>query len=135
MTQNHHFNNVVIAAGPVIIKAGKVLLNKHGETDLWKFPGGDITAAEGDLDAWAVKKATEELGLKIKIIKPLKPMVVWQKDEVIILIHYLAELTSEEIKPATYIKEYAWLDINNLPEDCHQNVKTIMEEYKTDARH
>jgi len=128
MTNNHHFNNVVIVSGPVIIKDGKVLLNKHGENLLWKFPGGDITDAESDLETWAKRKFKEEMGQTIKIIRPLSPLVVWRQDEVVILIHYLAELANEEIKPADYIKEYAWLDINNLPTDCHQNVRTIIGE-------
>ncbi|MFA6255440.1 MAG: NUDIX domain-containing protein [Patescibacteria group bacterium] len=131
LSENNHFNNVVIVSGPVIIKNNQVLLNKHGESPLWKFPGGDITEATGDLESWAVKKVREEMGIDVKIIRPLRPMVIWQKDEVIILLHYLAELTNnEEIKPADYIKEYAWLDINNLPADCSPNIKPVIDEYK-----
>ncbi len=127
---NYYFNNVVIASGPVIIKNNQVLLNKHGESNLWKFPGGDITKATGDLEIWAQKKVKEEMGLDVKIIRPLKPMVIWQESEVIILIHYLAELVSEEIKPADYIKEYKWLDIDKLPTDCSPNIKAVLEGYK-----
>ena len=133
-SENHRFNNVVIASGPVIIKDNKVLLNKHGESNLWKFPGGDITKAEGDLESWAAKKVKEEMGLDVKILRPLKPMVIWQEAEVIILIHYLAELISEEIKPADYIKEYGWHDIDNLPADCSPNIKPVIEEYKKGTR-
>jgi ADP-ribose pyrophosphatase YjhB (NUDIX family) len=128
MTENKHFQNVVIASGPVIIKDKKVLLNKHGESKLWKFPGGDITESSGDLETWAAKKVMEEMGIEVKIIKPLKPMVIWKEDEVIILIHYLAELITEEIKPAEYIKEYAWLDIDKLPADCSPNIKPVVSE-------
>ena len=70
-SKNHHFNNVVIASGPVIIKDNKVLLNKHGEKNIWKFPGGDIYDATGDLETWAAQKVKDEMGLGIKIIKPL----------------------------------------------------------------
>ncbi|MAF13602.1 MAG: hypothetical protein CMI53_01785 [Parcubacteria group bacterium] len=129
-SNNHHFNNVIIAAGPVIIKDNKVLLNKHGLGNLWKFPGGDITSALNDLETWAANKVKEEMGLEVKIGKALKPMVIWQDDEVIILIHYLAELVTEEIKAADYIKEYDWLDIDNLPDDCSPNIKPVIDEYK-----
>ncbi len=129
-SQNHHFNEVVIAAGPVIINNDKVLLNKHGEKNIWKFPGGDITAANDDLESWAAKKVKEEMGLTVKIIRPLKPMVIWQEAETIILIHYLAEMVSTEIKPADYIKEYDWFDINNLPPDCAPNIKPVIAEFQ-----
>lgn len=125
---NHYFQNVIIASGPVIIKNGKVLVNKHGESKLWKFPGGDITGATGNLETWAIKKVKEEMGIKVKIIKPLKPIVLWRKNEVIILIHYSAKMVSHKIKPAKYVREYAWLDINKLPKDCSPNIKPVIEE-------
>jgi ADP-ribose pyrophosphatase YjhB (NUDIX family) len=128
--ESFHFNNVVIVSGPVIIKNNQVLLNKHGESNLWKFPGGDIYQPEGDLEMWAIKKAKEEMGLEVKLIRPLKPMIIWEKDRVVVLIHYLAELTSEEIKPANFIKEHNWFDIDNLPDDCSPNIKPLIEEYK-----
>jgi len=131
-TENIHFNQVILVSGPVIIKDGKVLLNKHGESNLWKFPGGDITEASGDLESWAAKKAKEELGIDVKIIKALRPMIIWKDDETIVLFHYLAGLISDEIKPAAYIREWAWLDIENLPEDCSENVKKIIEDIKQD---
>ncbi|MFA6322150.1 MAG: NUDIX domain-containing protein [Candidatus Buchananbacteria bacterium] len=128
---SHHFNNVIIASGPVIInEENKVLLNKHGDSDLWKFPGGDIYEPVGELEMWAIKRAQEEMGLDIKIAKAIKPMVIWQGDQVIILIHYLAELINEEFQPADYIREWSWIDINNLPNDCSPNIKPVIEEYK-----
>ena len=127
---NYYFNNVLLASGPVIIKDNKVLVNKHGESNLWKFPGGDITEASGDLASWAAKKAGEEMGLEVKIIRQLSPMVIWEKDRVIVLFHYLAEMIGEEIKPADYIKEYAWLDIDDLPADCSPNIGLIIDEVK-----
>lgn len=130
LSNNHHFNNVVIVSGPVIIKDNKVLLNKHGESNLWKFPGGDINAAQGDLGNWTIKKAKEEMGITVRIIQPLSPMVIWKDEEVIILIHYLAETNDETIRPADYIKEYGWHDINSLPADLSPNIKPIIEEYK-----
>jgi hypothetical protein len=70
------------------------------------------------------------MGLEVEILQPLKPMIIWQEDEVIILIHYLAKLLNEKISPAEYIDEYQWIDINNLPDDCAPNIKPVIEEYK-----
>ncbi len=128
LSKNFHFQNVVLVSGPVIIKEGKVLLNKHGDSPLWKFPGGDITKASGDLAGWAVTKVKEEMGIDVKIIKALSPLVVWKEEETIVLFHYLAEVLSDKITPAEYIKEWAWLDIEQLPEDCSANVKMIVAE-------
>lgn len=130
-TKNYHFNNVVIVSGPVVIKDNKILLNKHGESKLWKFPGGDITSATGDLETWAAKKVKEEMGVKIKISRPLRPMVIWKKNEVIILLHYLAKMVGKKIKPAKYVREYAWLDINKLPADCSPNIRPVVAEYRS----
>jgi ADP-ribose pyrophosphatase YjhB (NUDIX family) len=52
------------------------LLNKHGEKNIWKFPGGDITAANDDLESWAAKKVQRRMGLTVKIIRPLKTNVI-----------------------------------------------------------
>jgi len=132
LSENFHFNNVVLVSGPVIINEGKVLLNKHGVSPLWKFPGGDITAGSGDLAGWAVKKVKEEMGLDVEIIKALSPLAVWKDEETILLFHYLAKPLSKKIIPADYVREWAWLDTNNLPEDCSENVKMIIEEIKQD---
>lgn len=40
-------SKIIIASGPVIVEDGKVLLNKHGEDNFWKFCGGQ--AEEDDL--------------------------------------------------------------------------------------
>lgn len=124
--------NYIIASGPVIIEeidgVKKTLLNKHGEKNIWKFPGGDIYERTGTLEEWAVRKTKEEMGIDVELIKPLKPMVLWNEDETIILIHYLAKRTSDKIEPASFIKEWQWFNINNLPNDCAPNIKPVIDE-------
>ena len=127
---NHHFNNVIIASGPVIIQDNKVLLSKSQTEKPWMFPGGDITQAVGDLEFWAAKKAKEEMGLEIKVGQALKPMVLWLDDQVVVLIHYMAELLNEDFQLGQETKEYVWMDIDNLAEDVAPNIKPVIEEYK-----
>jgi ADP-ribose pyrophosphatase YjhB (NUDIX family) len=105
------------------------LLNKHGEKNIWKFCGGDIYERKGTLEEWAIRKAREEMGLEVELIKPLKPMVLWEEDETIILIHYLARRTSDKIEPADFIKEWKWFEIDKLPDDCAPNIKPVINEY------
>jgi ADP-ribose pyrophosphatase YjhB (NUDIX family) len=123
------FNNVIIVSGPVIIENEKVLLNKHGEVKQWKFPGGDIYERNGTLEEWVIRRAKEEMGIECEIIKPLNPMIIWQEDKTIILIHYLAKRTSDKIEPAEFIDAWDWFDIKNLPSDCAPNIKPLIEEY------
>ncbi|XOU94097.1 MAG: NUDIX hydrolase [Candidatus Kerfeldbacteria bacterium] len=120
----------IIAAGPVIIEDNKVLVNKHGDTDFWKFPGGRMESYDDlDLENVAKREAKEELGIEIEIIKPMSTLLV-KKDEdtAVVLVHYLAKRIGE-IKPGEDIREWKWLDINNLPDDAGDNVKKIVSEY------
>lgn len=134
----------MIASGPVIIQEhnGKfqTLLVKHGDKPLdelkWKFCGGKLLKGWSLKDN-AVREAKEEIGLEVKIIGELPTLGLWQeipetgeeKPELIILVHYLAEIDSEPIK-GKEILAMQWFDINNLPQDCAPNVKSIIEAYK-----
>jgi ADP-ribose pyrophosphatase YjhB (NUDIX family) len=125
--------NFIIASGPVIIENNKVLLNKHGDDNFWKFPGGrienfDFNDPFNSLETACAREAKEEMGLEIKIIKPLKPMLVPKpnsNDTQAVLIHYLAERINE-IKPGPDIKEWGWFDLNNLPSDLAPNIKPVL---------
>lgn len=133
----------MIASGPVIIQnrdgVDKVLLVKHGDKPLndlkWKFCGGKILAGQ-QLEAAAKREALEEIGVETKLIRPLKPMIIWNElpetgsdaPQAIILIHYLAEIDAEPIAGSD-IAAMEWFDINNLPPDCSANIKPVIDEY------
>jgi ADP-ribose pyrophosphatase YjhB (NUDIX family) len=127
---------IIIASGPVIIENGKVLLNQHGDDNFWKFLGGkvehfDFQDINNSLEEACKREVKEEMGFEIKIIKPLKPMMVpkpGDQDTWAILIHYLAERIGE-INPGLDIKKYEWFDMNNLPENCGPNIRPVIEEY------
>lgn len=132
----------MIASGPVIIKdfngVKKTLLVKHGDKPIeelkWKFCGGKIIKGLTPEEN-AIREAKEEIGIDVKLIKPLSTLILWNeipesgsdKPEVIILIHYLAEIEDEPIA-GEEVLAMQWFDINNLPDDCAPNVKQIIEE-------
>ncbi len=120
----------IIASGPVIIENGKVLLNKHGKDDFFKFIGGQIKRGES-LEQCAVRRAKEEMGVDVKLIKPIKPMIVWRKDETVILIHYLAKRMSD-VKPADFVKEWAWVSVKDILDGkitgLGENIKPVIKE-------
>ncbi len=120
---------IIIAAGPVIIENNKVLVNKHGDTDFWKFPGGRVDDDnELDLREHAKREAKEEMGIEIEIIRPMSTLMTKKDKSTVVLVHYLAKRIGE-IQPGEDIREWKWIDIHNLPEDVGPNIGPIIEEY------
>lgn len=133
----------MIASGPVIIQerggVEKTLLVKHGDKPVnelkWKFCGGKILKGM-DLEENAIREAKEEIGVAVRLIKPLKPLIVWNEipetgsgqPEAIILIHYLAAIDDEPVQ-GDQISALEWFDVNNLPEDCSPNIRPVIGEY------
>lgn len=129
---------IIIASGPVIVRDGQVLLNKHGEDDFWKFCGGQVEdlSAEG-LRAAAIREAREEIGVTVNIINP-DPFIMHVarlrngEEADIILVHYLAEISPEqEIKPGPDIREVSWLAIDELEqENLGPNILAALRHFK-----
>ncbi|MBI5222076.1 MAG: NUDIX hydrolase [Candidatus Magasanikbacteria bacterium] len=125
----------IIASGPVIIENSKILLNKekkeYGST-VWMVPGGQVENFDIPLEETCWREVKEELGIDIKIIRPLRTIITRRpqaQDKLVILIHYLAERIGE-IKPGPETNEWGWFDINNLPPDCAPNVYEIIKDLK-----
>ncbi|MBU4360619.1 NUDIX hydrolase [Patescibacteria group bacterium] len=134
----------MIASGPVIVqeKGGvkKILLVKEGTKPIdelkWKFCGGRLKRGE-TLRETAIREAKEEIGIEVKLIADLPVIELWnevpesssEKPELMILVHYLAEITDEP-KAGEEVKAMKWFDINNLPDNCAPNVKPIIEATK-----
>ncbi len=112
---------IIIASGPVIVENNKVLLNKHGDDDFWKFCGGRVEDFEIDLEETAKREVKEEMGLEIEILNDL-PYFFYTKKEKdgekisVVLVHFLAKRLNE-IKPDDDIKEWAWLDLDSLEKE------------------
>lgn len=133
----------VVASGPVIIEDGKVLLCRHGKSPedqkIWKFVGGRVDESyfrtPGNfnvLEEACHQKVMDEMGLKIEITGPIKPMMITHpntSDVYVVLIHWLAKRLNE-IKAGRQILEYAWHDIDNLPLDSAPNIRPVIEAYK-----
>lgn len=133
----------MIASGPVIIQERggvlKTLLVKHGDKPIselkWKFCGGKVWKGMS-LEENAIREAKEEIGVEVKLLQPLKPIILWnevpetesEQPQAIILIHYLAEI-DEEPKQGKETLTMEWFELNNLPDDCAPNVKEVIKEY------
>jgi len=119
---------VIIASGPVIIENDKVLLDKHGDDNFWKFVGGKVKSLDITLEDVAKREVMEEMGLEVELIRPLKPMMYEFPEKTVILIHYLATRKGD-INPGEEILEWQWFDIYNLPKDCAPNIQPVIDEY------
>lgn len=122
---------VTLASGPVIIDDGRVLLDKHGDDEFWKFPGGRLPD-DRSIQETAIEQVKDELGIKVDLKgEPFIMAFDREKDgvkEYVVLIHYLAEWRGQ-IKPGRHIKEWKWLDVANLPEDCAPNIKPVVNHF------
>ena len=125
----------IVASGPVIIENGKLLVNKDNKDDFYKLPGGTVEL-EDDLIKACHREVKEEINAKIKIIKPLNPMIIYKnpqtkKQQTIILIHYQAKLLNKnKIKPIKPIKEIACLEIKKIKQNKYRvapNIKFLMK--------
>ena len=125
-------SQIIIASGPVIVENNKVLLNKHGEDDFWKFCGGRIEDTDINLKDTAKRKVKEEMGIEIEILDNNPYFFYTEKEKEgkavsIILVHFLARRIGKII-PGKEIKEWQWIDINNLDrENLAPNIKPTLK--------
>lgn len=124
---------IIIASGPVIVENNKVLLNKHGDTAFWKFCGGRVENYEINLIDNAKREVREEMGIDIKILDK-EPFITFARKKTaagaidIILVHFLAKRIGK-IKPGEDIRQWDWLDINNLPKDLGPNILPALKHF------
>ncbi|MCX6797978.1 MAG: NUDIX hydrolase [Candidatus Falkowbacteria bacterium] len=126
---------IIIASGPVIVEDNKVLLNKHGEDNFWKFCGGRVEDYELNLKEAARREVKEEMGLEIEILDE-QPYLFYTEKIVaagtasVILAHFLAKRINE-ITPGTEIRGWKWISLNDLDqEELAPNIKPVLKHFK-----
>ncbi|MBI5254636.1 NUDIX hydrolase [Candidatus Falkowbacteria bacterium] len=112
---------IIIASGPVIVENGKVLLNKHGNDDFWKFCGGRIENFDENLEEAAKREVKEEMGVDVEIIDPT-PFLLYASKKLlddridVILVHFNAKRIGE-IKVGEDIREWKWIALEDLQKE------------------
>lgn len=124
---------VTVASGPVIVRDGFVLLDKHGDDPFWKFPGGRTRDNES-LQATAMREAAEEVGLTDLVLHDKPVVLSFERGrdgmrELVTLYHYWAT-TKQEPKKQRDVRELAWHKIDALPADCAPNIKPVMAAFQ-----
>ncbi len=128
---------VTTASGSVIIENGKVLLDKHGDDEFWKFPGGKQLDTN-NFQENTIKEVKEELGIEVTP-KGDPCILIFEREhnkvkEYVILIHYLADRLTEETTKDKDIREYKWIEVKNLPSDCAPNIKPVLDYFLKKSR-
>ncbi len=120
---------IIIASGPVIVEDNKVLLNNHGDTDFWKFCGGQVEDVDSNLIEAAKREVKEEMGIDIKVAN-VEPFITHAKknDADVILVHFLAERVGE-IKPRKDIREWQWFELDKLPNNLAPNIIPVLKHF------
>jgi ADP-ribose pyrophosphatase YjhB (NUDIX family) len=125
---------IIIASGPVIVEGNRVLLNKHGDTNFWKFCGGRVEDFNTGLIENARREAREEMGIEIEILDD-QPFFFFTRKEVeggmidVVLAHFLAKRIGG-IRPGEDIREWMWHDLDKLPQDLGPNILPALEYFK-----
>jgi ADP-ribose pyrophosphatase YjhB (NUDIX family) len=123
---------IIIAAGPVIVEENKILLNQHGDTEFWKFCGGQVKEEELLVEA-ARRRAKEEMGIELEIMSETPFVTYAEKDTPegkvdVILVHYFAKRIGE-IKPAEFIREWNWFPVDALPKNLAPNIVPALKNF------
>ncbi|MCX6795378.1 MAG: NUDIX hydrolase [Candidatus Falkowbacteria bacterium] len=111
--------SIIIASGPVIIENSKVLLNRSGEDDFWKFCGGKTLPGELNLKQTAIRRVKEEMGLNIEIIQDQPYLFYTEKEDdnqSVILAHFLAKRLSE-VEPGIGVRDWRWFTFDELSKE------------------
>ena len=125
-------SKIIIASGSVIVEDSKVLLNKHGDDNFWKFCGGRVEEDEINLKEAARREVKEEMGLEVEILNN-EPYFFYTEKEIegkkvsVILAHFLAKRLGEPI-PGDDIREWRWVELGDLDkENLAPNIKPVLK--------
>ncbi|NCN86516.1 NUDIX hydrolase [archaeon] len=129
--------NKIIAAGPVIVSEGRLLVAHDGKDDFFKIPGGKPEALE-TLEECVHRELKEETGYKCELIGKLSTKYLKKKPQTgeeidIELYHFSAKIIGE-------IKSYEsffhnnhhvhWLPVSEIKEGKYKvapNIEFLIE--------
>lgn len=124
---------IIIASGPVIVENNRVLLSQHGDTEFWKFCGGQNREGESLVET-AARRAKEELGIDIEITDQHPYLThtikeTGQEKIDVVLVHYSAQRKGE-VKPGADIRRWDWIPLENLDkENLAPNILPALEHF------
>ena len=125
-------HKIIVAAGPVIVRENKVLLDIQGDDNFWKFCGGKAREDETLIET-AKRRAKEELGIDIEILNPV-PYIFYTKKELgdetvdIEVAHFLSSFSGNIIK-GKGVTKWMWHDLGNLPTNLAPSIIPALKHF------
>ncbi|MBI1986995.1 MAG: NUDIX hydrolase [Nitrospinae bacterium] len=112
----------IVGVGAVVLKDGQILLIKRLHepgAGQWTFPGGAVELGEG-LEEATLREVWEECGIRIAIRKlaGVVNRVIPDEEGRIqyhyVIVDYLAQPLSDQLKAGSDVAEAAWVPLNEL---------------------
>jgi ADP-ribose pyrophosphatase YjhB (NUDIX family) len=127
------YRNPAPAAGVIIEKEGQVLLVRRKYNPYigdWSLPAGFIEYGESP-ESCALRETKEETNLEVKLTSLFKVYSGSDDPRVrAILIVYLAEIISGELKPGDDASEAKFFSVNNIPSNiAFQSHRQALKDY------
>ncbi len=124
----------ILTVDVVIVHRGKFLLHKRANEPYkayWWTPGGRVLLGESPERA-ATRKALEEVGLRVRLVKILgtlnAPEKRWGVKSQTISIVYLAKLTNPKQKVVLDSQSVEAKWFSKMPSRTHSLVRTLLRE-------
>lgn len=128
------YNRPKVGVGVIVVKDNKVLLgqrkNAHGEGS-WAFPGGHLEMNETPEEC-AQRETLEEVGIRIKILKPVTFTndIFENENKHYITLFILSEYDSGEVnvmEPDKCVR-WEWFEWNNLPQPVFLSIQNLLKQ-------
>lgn len=115
---------ISIGVRMVVLRDGAVLLVRHTYQSGWFLPGGGLNRGETPREA-AEREAYEEAGVRCRtparLVDLASSFIGGKSDHVAIFLTTDFEVT--EPPDRWEIAEVKWFDLNELPDDLHENTR------------
>jgi mutator protein MutT len=127
---------LLVAAGAIVYKDSKILLQRRADDGTWAIHGGCLELGE-TVEETARRELKEEIGIiptKLEFYKIFSGedmhYICTSEDEVYaIIVIFLCDEYEGELKPDyDEVLEIKWFDVDNLPENINAQDKVILKD-------
>jgi len=105
---------VYLGAGAAVVEAGKILLVRRHDIDVWEMPGGLVEPGEAPWEA-AIRECLEESGLQVEV-EELSGMYHRRAKDIVVMV-FRCRRVSGEPRPTEEAREVGWFGFDSLPDN------------------